>query len=225
MEKKIALALLFLSLQIFDPTHTARAQTSALERARLLEPFFLEAGRLYGVEPRLLWTVAWIESRFRTNAVSPKGAGGVMQLMPATARRFGVGDRFDARSSIHGGAKYLRYLQDFFGGDLRLTLAAYNAGEGAVLRHGRRVPPFKETLGYVREGMATFGALRKARETAADASAVGGVGHARGGNESTDAARSSALPQTPAAEAYMPVVVEMDDLSPLDGTAEWWVSP
>jgi soluble lytic murein transglycosylase-like protein len=107
-----------------------------------------EAASAYAVDPLLVRSVIGVESNFNARAVSPKGAQGLMQLIPATARRFGVSDVFDARQNIQGGVKYLRYLQDLFPSDLRLSLAAYNAGEGAVARFGG-VPPYRETVDYV----------------------------------------------------------------------------
>ena len=107
-----------------------------------------EAASAYAVDPLLVRSVIGVESNFDTRAVSPKGAQGLMQLIPATARRFGVSDVFDARQNIQGGVKYLRYLQDLFPSDVRLSLAAYNAGEGAVARFGG-VPPYRETVDYV----------------------------------------------------------------------------
>jgi soluble lytic murein transglycosylase-like protein len=106
------------------------------------------AGRT-GVEARLLNAVIAVESAYNPKAVSPKGAAGLMQLMPDTARRYGVTDRFDPDQNLLGGALYLRDLMARFDNQLELALAAYNAGEGAVERHGRRVPPFAETLRYV----------------------------------------------------------------------------
>ena len=109
-----------------------------------------EAGVRYGVDPCLVNAVMAAESAYRRYAVSPKGACGYMQLMPATAARFGVADIFDARQNIHAGTRYLRFLLDRFGGSLELALAGYNAGEGAVERYGKRIPPFAETQNYVR---------------------------------------------------------------------------
>jgi soluble lytic murein transglycosylase-like protein len=97
----------------------------------------------------LIHSVIAVESNYNPWAVSPKGASGLMQLIPSTARRFGVTDVFDPVENIRGGAKYLRYLLDLYGGDYALTLAAYNAGEAAVARYGD-VPPFAETRNYVR---------------------------------------------------------------------------
>ncbi|MDQ6803115.1 MAG: lytic transglycosylase domain-containing protein [Acidobacteriota bacterium] len=107
-----------------------------------------DAAKQHGIDPRLLAAVARRESRFNAAAVSPVGASGIMQLMPATARYLGVKDVFNARESVFGGAKYLRALLDTFHGDLDLTLAAYNAGPGAVQKYNG-VPPFRETRAYV----------------------------------------------------------------------------
>ena len=101
------------------------------------------------VSPHLLHAVIAVESAYDARAVSPKGAQGLMQLMPATAQRFGVSDPFDPHENVRGGARYLKVLMDQFKGDINLTLAAYNAGESAVVRYGNRVPPFAETQKYV----------------------------------------------------------------------------
>src|SRR5215467_8731246 len=109
-----------------------------------------EAALRYGVDPRLVLLVMQAESGFRLGAVSPKGATGLMQLMPGTAARLGVSNILDPRENIFGGVKYLRWLLDRFGGDVRLALAGYNAGEGAVESYRNQVPPFQETQNYVR---------------------------------------------------------------------------
>jgi soluble lytic murein transglycosylase-like protein len=104
--------------------------------------------RRHGVDPALLTAMAAVESNFDPYAVSSKGACGILQLIPETAERFGVGDVFDARENLDGGATYLRWLLDRFGGRTDLALAAYNAGENAVDRYGG-VPPYPETRDYV----------------------------------------------------------------------------
>jgi soluble lytic murein transglycosylase-like protein len=115
-----------------------------------VDRFIVESGSRNGVDPVLLYAIMHRESSFRRTAVSPKGARGLMQLMPGTAARFGVSNIFDPRQNIEGGARYVRLLLDMFDGDVRLALAGYNAGEGAVLKYGRRVPPYAETQEYVR---------------------------------------------------------------------------
>lgn len=120
-----------------------------------LSAMFTEAARTHGVDPRLVAAVASRESAFNVRAQSSVGACGLMQLMPATARFLGVGDIFDPRENVLGGARYLRTLLDTFDGDLDLTLAAYNAGPGAVQKYGG-VPPYRETQNYVRGVRAAY---------------------------------------------------------------------
>lgn len=115
------------------------------------------------LDPLLLDAVIQVESGHNPNALSARGAAGLMQLMPATARRYGVSDPFQPDANIRGGAQYLRDLTRMFDGDLRLTLAAYNAGEGAVLRHGQRVPPYAETRRYVSEVLRSYAELSRKR--------------------------------------------------------------
>jgi transglycosylase-like protein with SLT domain len=115
-----------------------------------IDEILVEAGTEHGVEPLLLYSVMHQESAFNTQATSHKGARGLMQLMPATAARFGVKNIYDPEQNIHGAAQYLRLLLDMFDGDVRLALAGYNAGEGAVKKYGYSVPPYPETMNYVK---------------------------------------------------------------------------
>ncbi len=109
--------------------------------------------REHGIDPDLIKAIIRVESNFNPVAVSRKGAQGLMQLMPTTAADHAVSDTFDPAQNVAGGVRYLRKLLDLFGGDLRLALAAYNAGENAVLRyHG--IPPYRETQQYVRKVLA-----------------------------------------------------------------------
>jgi len=108
-----------------------------------------DAARTYRVDAALLHAVISAESGYNPAAVSHKGAVGLMQLMPETARRYGVKNSFDPAQNIRGGAKYLSYLLQLFNNNLELAVAAYNAGENAVIRHGYSIPPYSETLGYV----------------------------------------------------------------------------
>ncbi len=113
----------------------------------------------HGVHPELVFAVASVESNFNPRAVSAKGAEGLMQLMPETAARFGVGDPFDPVENIVGGVRYLKYLLDLFGGDQRLALAAYNAGEN-IVQATRSIPPYQETRAYVSKVLRLFGRNR-----------------------------------------------------------------
>jgi soluble lytic murein transglycosylase-like protein len=124
-------------------------------------------GQRYGVDPYLIYCVIRQESGFRTGATSPVGAMGLMQLMPGTAARYGVTNPYDPAQSIMGGTRYLANLLRLFGGRVDLALAGYNAGEGAVMKYGRRVPPYAETQNYVR----TIGA----RYAQSGAGGAGGV--------------------------------------------------
>ena len=123
-----------------------------------------------GIDPYLVFLVIEQESHFRPRALSPKGAQGLMQLMPGTARRFGVSRPFDVGENIRGGTQYLKELLTMFNGRVDLALASYNAGEGRVLGYGNRVPPFKETRDYVKRINSRYRANKKedpAREEAA----------------------------------------------------------
>ena len=115
-----------------------------------------ETARTYGLEGALLHAVISVESSYNPRALSPKGAAGLMQLMPAIAKRYGVSDRFDPAQNLHGGAQYLRDLLTRFNSDVSLALAAYNAGETAVIKHGKRIPPFRETRNYVPRVLAYY---------------------------------------------------------------------
>ncbi|HEX5731775.1 MAG TPA: lytic transglycosylase domain-containing protein [Blastocatellia bacterium] len=117
----------------------------------------MKAAARHGVDPNLIFAVMRQESGFNPRARSYKGASGLMQLMPATARRFGVSNIYDPAENIEGGVRYLRFLLDMFNGDVELALAGYNAGEGAVIRHGYTVPRYRETQHYVKVISARYG--------------------------------------------------------------------
>ncbi|MEE8412320.1 MAG: lytic transglycosylase domain-containing protein, partial [Acidobacteriota bacterium] len=123
------------------------------------------AAQRHGLDPILLAAVAEIESGFDPRAVSHKGAAGLLQLMPETARRFGVTDSFDPGQNVEGGARYLRWLLTRFSGDEQLALAGYNAGEGAVDRY-QGIPPFPETERYVVRVLGRVETLRAGATTA-----------------------------------------------------------
>ncbi|HEX8710163.1 MAG TPA: transglycosylase SLT domain-containing protein [Pyrinomonadaceae bacterium] len=115
-----------------------------------------ESGARYGVDPYLIFCVMEQESQFKPRIVSPKGARGLMQLMPGTGARFGVRRPFDPAENIMGGTRYLKQLLEQFNGRVDLVLAGYNAGEGAVLKYGGSVPPYKETRNYVKRISARY---------------------------------------------------------------------
>jgi soluble lytic murein transglycosylase-like protein len=115
-----------------------------------------------GVETALLHAVITVESNYNSKAVSPKGARGLMQLMPFTARRFGVNNAYDPSQNIKGGARYLAYLLKLFKNDFSLAIAAYNAGEDAVIQHGNQIPPYRETVNYVTKVMQVYKKLHSA---------------------------------------------------------------
>src|SRR5450432_1589175 len=132
-----------------------------LARAGQYDSIIEKAAAAASVEPNLLRAVIVVESGFNTRAVSKRGAVGLMQLMPATASRYGVSNPYDPRQNVHGGARYLKFLMDRFGQDVRLALAAYNAGEDAVDRNGGQIPPFSETMAYVPRVLKIYRMLRE----------------------------------------------------------------
>jgi len=157
------------------------ARMDVLSRARLFEATIEKAAKSEGVDPLILWTIAYNETRFRPWLTSPKNAQGMMQFMPATAARFGLEDPFEPAASLFAAARYVRYLSRLFDGKLESILAAYNAGEGTVsvyiqgrelrtngkvINASRRrttngVPPYKETVGYVSQGVKVYRWLKE----------------------------------------------------------------
>jgi soluble lytic murein transglycosylase-like protein len=129
---------------------TVRATRSVtVERSRIYDDLIAEHSRLNGVRSDLVRAVMQVESAFNPNARSPKGAMGLMQLMPATARQYGVSNPFNPLENVRAGVAYLRELLDRYQNNEELALAAYNAGPGAVDKHGQSVPPYRETRQYV----------------------------------------------------------------------------
>lgn len=145
-------------------TRPAAKAASSLDVRRILtlDPLVQATAQRHDIDPLLLHALAHVESRHHSEAVSPAGARGLMQLMPATARGVGVADGglHEPAQNLEASARYLKRLQQRFGNELSLVLAAYNAGEGAVERHGRRVPPYAETQAYVRDVLALYRQLR-----------------------------------------------------------------
>jgi soluble lytic murein transglycosylase-like protein len=130
------------------PPVSAAPESPAIESATAIDQTVEQAAARHQLPAQLIHSVIKVESNYNPFAVSSKGALGLMQLIPATARRFGVSDVFNPVQNIEGGAKYLRYLLDLYGNNFPLALAAYNAGEGAVAKFGG-VPPYQETRNYV----------------------------------------------------------------------------
>jgi Predicted soluble lytic transglycosylase fused to an ABC-type amino acid-binding protein len=168
-------------------------------RARLDRAIASESGK-YGIDSLLVEALMWKESRNKPNAVSPVGARGPMQLMPGTARRWGVRDPHNIEEAVCGGTAYLVWLMDFFDGDVALGLAGYNAGEGAVLKYRRNIPPYRETQDYVKRIAEIYEGLRKARGDSsrppapqALAAAVKVVAEAEGEREQAQAEKETSV--------------------------------
>jgi soluble lytic murein transglycosylase-like protein len=125
-----------------------------------VDSYIVDSGRRNSVDPLLLYSIMHQESTFKARAMSNKGARGLMQLMPGTAARFGVTSIWDPKQNIEGGTRYMRFLLDKFEGDVRLALAGYNAGEGAVIKYGYQIPPYSETQEYVRRISKRYDLIR-----------------------------------------------------------------
>jgi len=138
-----------------------RYDNMLLAKAGRYDSIIEKAAVSASVEPNLLRAVIVVESGFNSRAVSKRGAMGLMQLMPATATRYGAANPFDPHENVHAGARYLKFLIDRFGQDIRLALAAYNAGEDAVVRNGGQIPPFTETMAYVPRVLRIYQMLRE----------------------------------------------------------------
>jgi hypothetical protein len=157
------------------PLAETRKTSPCIARKIKYDKMVEEVARIYGLDSALLHAVITVESRYNPNAISKKGASGLMQLMPNTARRYGVVDSLDPVQNLHGGAKYLRDMLILFNSDVSLAVAAYNAGETAVVRHGNRIPPFPETMDYVPKVMSFYREYRADRPRLSDALAVKGM--------------------------------------------------
>ena len=123
------------------------------------DSFIVESSRRYNIDPLLIYAQMHQESSFKLKALSHKGASGLMQLMPGTARRLGVTNIYDPKQNIDGGVKYMRMLLNMFNQDVTLALAGYNAGEGAVMKYGNNIPPYNETREYVRRITARYSSI------------------------------------------------------------------
>lgn len=133
-----------------------------------IDGYIEEFSTLYKVDPLLIFAQMNQESSFNGKATSSKGASGFMQLMPDTAKRFGVTNIYNPKQNIKAGIKYMRWLLDKFGGDMRLALAGYNAGEGAVIKYGNKIPPYRETQNYVAKIMAYYEQIANQNSTSTD---------------------------------------------------------
>jgi len=159
---------LILREPVASPTAGKRGSPSRAPLSAAARPFHsevLRASREQGVDPALLHAVITAESAYDPGAVSPKGARGLMQIMPATAQRYGVAPAQLASTStnLRVGARYLADLLRLFEGDLPLAIAAYNAGEQAVVQHGRQIPPYAETQAYVPRVLNSYKILKRVR--------------------------------------------------------------
>lgn len=126
------------------------------ENRRLHLPMILSQARQYGVDPALVMAVVHVESGYDEVVKSRAGAVGLMQLMPATARRYGVSNRENPVQNVEAGVRYLRDLLSQFNFNIKLSLAAYNAGENAVIKYGNKIPPYPETQAYVKRVLAKY---------------------------------------------------------------------
>jgi soluble lytic murein transglycosylase-like protein len=141
-------------------TQTGAARGTLANRARY-SPLIESAARTYRVDAALLHAVILAESGYNPHAVSAKGAIGLMQLMPGTAKRYGVTNAYDPSANVHGGTRYLRDLLKMFNNNIRLAVAAYNAGENAVIGYGNKIPPYPETRNYVAKVTALYQSSKK----------------------------------------------------------------
>lgn len=161
---------------VLSDRRTGRLVRRIVLTENIIEPRILEprpvAAAANQVDPLLVHAIIQVESAYNPYAVSPKGAEGLMQLIPSTAREMGVRNSFDSRQNIEGGVRYLRQLQNSFA-DLRHVLAAYNAGEAAVKRYGG-IPPYAETQEYVYKVGRRLGELRRSQRPQSDRAAVAG---------------------------------------------------
>ncbi|WP_051669453.1 lytic transglycosylase domain-containing protein [Bryobacter aggregatus] len=159
------------SLEAFTQSSAATRPAKPVATGRAdFDEFVEQSAANHGVDPLLVKSVLQVESNYNQYALSPKGAMGLMQLMPATAKQLGVLNAFDARQNIEGGVKFLRYLKTKFDDD-RLVLAAYNAGEAAVKKHGW-IPPYPETIDYVYKVGKKYGDSKKLQAPAVAAQPV-----------------------------------------------------
>jgi soluble lytic murein transglycosylase-like protein len=164
MKSRVLLLIIVAAIPVNASEHSAHHSdlARAIVRSTAYHSAISASAARYSVDPCLLWTIAYLESRFKSSAVSSKGARGMMQFMPATGRKYGLvgrGDLHDPLRSIEAAARYLRDLNGMFADRIDLVLAGYNAGENAVIRSGYRVPRYRETRQYVASGMSVLRAI------------------------------------------------------------------
>lgn len=143
----------------YFPRNSAAGMKGFTTGDALIDSYIVDSSRRYSIDPLLIYAQMHQESSFKIRATSNKGASGLMQLMPGTARRMGVTNIYDPKQNIEGGIKYMRLLLDMFNGDVNLALAGYNAGEGAVMKYGYQIPPYSETREYVRRIGARYASI------------------------------------------------------------------
>jgi hypothetical protein len=139
-----------------EPTAADTAQFVPLPHQVRFQPLIKQISAETGLDVQLLHAMIEVESGYRPEAISPKGATGLMQVMPKTGKRFGAHDLKDPEHNLRAGASYMKWLMAYFNNDLTLALAAYNAGEGSVVRYGRKIPPYPETQQYVKKVLARY---------------------------------------------------------------------
>lgn len=142
------------------PNHDAPPEPDRTRAANAYDALVAQTAGRYGLDAALLHAVISVESGYNAKAVSRRGASGLMQLMPTTAKRYGVANVLDPAENVRAGAQYLSDLLRLFQNDLQLALAAYNAGEAAVIKYGRSIPPYRETVAYVPKVVAFYRRLR-----------------------------------------------------------------
>ena len=160
-EKRNYQANLVINLPIISTLMVNKSLGSFSTGNQEIDIYIEQFSGLYNIDPLLIYAQMSQESSFKQKAVSHKGASGLMQLIPDTAKRFGVKNIYNPEQNIKAGVKYMRWLLDEFDGDMSLALAAYNAGEGAVRKYGNKIPPYRETRNYVAKIMAHYEQLSK----------------------------------------------------------------
>jgi lysozyme len=148
-----------------NPDSAATFPSIVVANKEFYRPLIEQASAEFGLDADLLHAMVYVESRYQPKAVSPKGAIGLLQVMPATGKRFGINDLTDPQHNLRAGASYMKWLMKHFNNDLTLALAAYNAGENTVQRYGRQIPPYPETQRYVKKVLTYYQQQSNATQT------------------------------------------------------------